>query len=293
MTSRRKKVFWVAFALIAGALEPIVAKYSYGYGLHPPELFVIRNIAAALVLSPFITGRRAVPLENALKVLPVSLLLMATGFCTLLALDYLTAVTVITIATTTPAVVAILNQRLGREVLAKYFWPGFVLCFVGVLLSLDLKTFSSNPIGLIAVVLAVFTSSFYRVKMEELTDVMSPIQCSAVCWAFIGLFSLPGFAFVPMPPHSLMPVCAAIGISAAVANVSFVTAMTKVGAARISIITMSQRPLLIIFAAIVLREQPTWIQIIGIVMVMIGMIFAKTDRIEESHPVETEATSVL
>jgi drug/metabolite transporter (DMT)-like permease len=282
MTSKRTKAFWVVFALIAGALEPIVAKYSYRFGLHPPELFIIRNIAAAVVLAPFLIGKKALTFENAKRVLPVSLLLMTTGFCTLLALDYLTAVTVITVVTTTPAIVALLNQRLGRDVLAKHFWLGFALCFIGVLLSLEWSTFNSNPIGLIAVLVAVFTSSFYRVKMEELTDTISPVQCAAMCFAFIGLFSLPGFAFVPMPSLSLIPICAAIGISAAVANVSFVTAMTKVGATRISIIAMAQRPLLIIFAAIALREQPTWLQVVGIVLVMFGMNFARADRVSEN-----------
>jgi drug/metabolite transporter (DMT)-like permease len=291
MTTARTKALWVTLAMITGALEPVMAKYGYRGNLQATPLFFARNLVAALVLLPIVL-RGAEPWNSKTikEILPASLLLMLTGFCTLLALSYMSAVTVITVVTTTPAVVALINQKMGRDKLAKYFWPGFFLCFVGVLMSLDFTSLSSSPLGIIAVLIAVFSSSIYRVRMELLTDKFSPAWTSAVCFALIGVFS--AFLFVlksatsgslPLPSVESLPWCFGIGVAAALANVSFVTALNQVGSTRISIITMLQRPLLILFAALVLQEQATLIQILGIILVVIGMNYAKVERIAEEE----------
>jgi drug/metabolite transporter (DMT)-like permease len=291
MTSARNKALWVTLAMISGALEPIMTKFGYRGDLQPIPLFFVRNLIAALVLLPIVLRAGASWNSKSIReIMPASLLLMLTGFCTLLALNYMSAVTVITVVTTTPAVVALINQKMGRDRLAKYFWLGFILCFVGVVMSLDFAAFTSNTAGLIAVLVAVFSSSIYRVKMEVLTDKFPPAWTSAVCFVLIGLFSVFLFALksvtsgaLPIPSVASLPWCLGIGVAAALANVSFVTALNKVGSTRISIISMLQRPLLIGFAAVVLQEQPTAIQIIGIILVVIGMNYAKVERISETE----------
>jgi drug/metabolite transporter (DMT)-like permease len=297
MTSARSKALWVALAMVTGALEPIMTKFGYRGDLQPVPLFFVRNLIAALVLLPIVLRAGGNwNLKSIKEILPASLLLMLTGFCTLLALNYMSAVTVITIVTTTPAVVALINQKMGRDKLAKYFWPGFFLCFVGVIMSLDFSAFTSNPYGLTAVLVAVFSSSIYRVRMEVLTDRFPAAWTSAVCFLLIGLFSVFLFALksvtsgsLPIPSVASLPWCLGIGVAAALANVSFVVALNRVGSTRISIITMLQRPLLIIFAAVVLQEQATLIQMVGIVLVVIGMNYAKVERI---HPEEEDLTKI-
>ena len=68
-----------------------------------------------------------------MKVASVSLLLLVTNGLTLYALRSVPAVTVVTAVTMTPAFVAIVNQRRGRDVLSSKFWLGFALCFFGVI----------------------------------------------------------------------------------------------------------------------------------------------------------------
>jgi drug/metabolite transporter (DMT)-like permease len=77
-----------------------------------------------------------------------------------------------------------------------------------------------------------------------------------------------------------------VGICAALANITFIKALSLVGATRISIITMIQRPALILIAALILQEVPTWIQAAGIVLVVIGINFAKVTRAATIMPIE-------
>jgi drug/metabolite transporter (DMT)-like permease len=290
--SARRKVLWVALAMVAGALEPIVAKWGYRYNLHPLPLFIVRNLVAAVVLAPILLSKRQLTFANLKLVIAPALLLMTTGFCTLLALSYLSAVTVITVVTTTPAVVAIVNQKMGRDRLGKFFWLGFAMCFAGVVISLDLNSFACQPIGLVAVLVAVLTSSFYRVLMEQLTDAIDPASASSASFFVIGALSLLAVPFLllgnspqyQMPSLEALPLCGMIGVSAAIANVTFVTAMNRVGSTRISLISMLQRPLLILIAAICLQERPGLIQLLGIVLVMVGMNFTKVTRSVEAAP---------
>ena len=269
-------------ALLVGSIEPIVAKYGLRGQVNPIQLFVVRNLVAAIVLSPVLFNVPKLNWRSFTTIAPASLLLMTTGLCTLVALKYLTAVTVITIVTTTPAMVAILNQRRGKDILAPKFWLGFWLAFIGVVMSLEFDSLKVNPIGLICVFVAVFSSSFYRVKMEDLSDQLTPFVAAGASFALIGLltavFLLP---FIGSLPQESLPIGIAIGISAAAANVAFVVALNRVGATRISVITMVQRPLLIAAAALILREQPTILQLIGIVLVIVGMHYAKVTRLSK------------
>ncbi len=288
-------------ALLVSSLEPIIAKYSYRGSVTPLQIFVIRNIAAAIVLSPALLKLRQVDFSRSslTKIFPVSMLLMTTGLCTLVALQFLPAATVITVVTTTPAFVALINQRLGRDILGEKFWLGFWLCFIGVLMSLDFSTFSINPIGLVCVVTAVVTSSIYRVRLESLTDEYTPLLASAFMYFFIGIVTL--LFFAPQITSTLSAntiyVGAWIGVTAAAANVAFITALHRVGATRISVIIMLQRPLLIIGAALFLKEQLTVIEIIGIAMVTVGMNFTKVTRLTKpdtarERPAKIEQTSI-
>jgi drug/metabolite transporter (DMT)-like permease len=271
---------WIILALIIGAIEPILSKYGLRGSVGPLQIFVVRNVVAALVLMPVLLSSQGLSWQNLRKIFPAAVLLMLTGFCTLVALKFMTAVTVITVVTTTPAIVALLNQRLGKDMLGPKFWIGFCLAFVGVIISLELESFKVNPWGLVCVVLAVFSSSFYRVKMEDISEEFTPVVASALSFVAIafltGIFFFPVFPTVPLES---LPVAIGIGASAALANAAFIVALNRVGATRLSIVAMVQRPLLILAAALILREQPTTWQLLGIVLVVIGMNFAKVTRL--------------
>lgn len=284
LKSTNKDSLWVIIALVIGSVEPILAKYSYRSELTPFQLFALRNLVAGLVLCPTLLKLPKFSRRMIARVAPVSLLLMTTGLCTLVALKFLSAVTVITVVTTTPAIVALLNQRLGRDALAPKFWLGFCLAFIGVIMSLEFDAFKANPIGLVCVFVAVLSSSVYRVRMEAIADEYAPVLASGLSFVLMGVLTLLFvFPFVGSVAASSIPIAVFIGISAAVANVAFIVALNRVGATRISIIAMVQRPLLIGAAALFLQERPTVLQLVGILLVIVGMNYAKVTRLSSAQ----------
>lgn len=286
LISAFKDNLWIILALVIGSIEPILSKYGLRGSVTPFQIFVVRNIVAALVLAPALIRAKALNRQSLSKILPVSVLLMTTGLCSLVALKFMSAVAVITVVTTTPAIVALLNQRLGKDELAPKFWLGFCLAFVGVVISLELESFKVSPWGLICVVAAVFTSSIYRVKMEDVSQEFTPVVASAHCFVVIGVLTLIFFCpVVPMMALDSLPIAVAIGVSAALANAAFIVALNQVGATRLSIVTMVQRPLLILAAALILKEQPSALQLLGIVLVVIGMNSAKVTRLPRTGTV--------
>jgi len=272
---------WIVAALILGAAEPIIVKYSYSGGLGSYQFFIIRNITGAITLTPiflYFCFKRADQDKVLKPVIPIAFLLMITSLCTILALKSLTAVTVLTVVTTTPALVAIINEKLGRDILGKKFWLGFWLCFAGVVLSMPFDNYSGDWLGTVAVLIAVFSSGFYRVKMDQITSKHNSIYVSAGCFVVLGVVSLCFLPFVGKISTYDIYYGIVVGICAALANVAFIKSLSLVGATRISVITMIQRPAFILVAALILREVPTWLQFIGIVLVVVGVNFAKVRR---------------
>lgn len=272
---------WVAGALLAASIEPIIVKFGYRGSVTPLHLFVVKNLFACLCLLPLLATGYGVMAANWRQLLIVSSLLFMTNLFTLYALKSLSAVAVITVVSTVPALVAIVNQKLGRDHLEREFWTGFWLCFLGVIFSLDLSSFHANAQGLVAIVIAVITSTVYRIRMEGLTERVSPLICSA---SSFGICLIASAFLLPLAwplPHSVWTFGVWIGVAAALANVAFLTALNRVGATRISVFTMLQRPLLIIAAALVLKEPVTLLQTAGIVMVLLGTHLARVRRAQE------------
>ncbi len=273
-------------ALLAASIEPIIVKFGFRGNLSPWHLFVLKSVFASLLcaLVCFVFRFKIADRAQLKKLAVSSFLLIGTNLFTMFALYYISAVTVITVVTTTPALVAVLNQRLGREELDKLFWPGFWLSFLGVILSIELSQFMVQPLGLVLMFGAVVTSSFYRVQMEKLTDEINPAVASACTMAVGAVFSL----LVILPFNANMPANAWyfgvwIGIAAGLANIAFLYAISSVGATRLSVITMLQRPLLILAAALVLKEPVTMPQIIGIVLVLAGTQMARVKRFKAAE----------
>ena len=107
------------------------------------------------------------------------------------AVKTLPAVTVITLVTTTPAFVALVNQRKGIDKLSRKFWAGFCLCFLGVLLSTGafLQELSGDLKGLILVALSIVSSTVYRTQLEDLTSKVPPLTVSTFIFVFNAVIS--------------------------------------------------------------------------------------------------------
>ena len=273
---------WVLMALLAASIEPIMVKLGYRGGASPLQLLVFRNIFAAITI--LILTRRLVWLgwRSLALVCSVSLLLLATNGLVLYALQDISAVAVITLMTTTPAFVAIVNQWRGRDILGPKFWMGFGACFLGVLLTINAFGASISTIhyhGVAALLLAVASSTTYRTRMETITQKVLPRDISTHIFLINGLISivliLPWIE--PIKAESI-PIAIWIGAAAAIANLAFLSAIKVLGSTRMSIFDMLQRPLVIVGAAILLGESITPLQGIGVILVLVGVQWAKVRR---------------
>ena len=272
---------WITLALAAAALEPILVKFGYRDALAPAQLIVLKNLTAAVIMLPLLGKVKAVGLAGFRQMILPGILLFTTSFMVFLSLQYLQVVLVITIVTTTPALVALVNCRLGRESADGKFWAGLFLCFAGVVLTLDYRDIAVNYLGVICACISALSSTFYRVKMEELTTAYSPVVCSFCTFflqAILTLFLLP---FVGAVPAQACALGLWLGLSAAIGNIAFLCALNIVGSTRISILTMLQRPLIIVLAAVSLKETINAMQLLGIVLVMLGVHLAQVRRVAE------------
>ncbi|MBQ7529465.1 EamA family transporter [bacterium] len=273
----------VILALLSASIEPILVKLGYRGTVTPLQLLVMKNIVAAVVILPMTRQFRLVKYSDVFRIGSVSVLLLCTNGLTLYALRYLSAVEVITIVTTTPAVVAMSNWAMGRHALTWRFWLGFFLCFTGILLTINIfnaEAMGSHSIlGYVAIFSAVISSTIYRVRMESLTaDFEPPLISTWIFWinALVAILFIWPFQ-EPIPRESL-PIGLWIGLAAAAANVAFLWAIKLVGSTNMSIFNLVQRPLVIIVAAIVLTDPLTWLQWLGVILVLAGIPLARVKK---------------
>ncbi len=281
---------WITAALLAASIEPIVAKFAYQSNVDALQLIVLKNIIGALFMIPILRMWKGGSLSGFKEIAPAGILLFATNSLTLFSLKTLSVVLLITIVTCVPALVALLNSVLGRDALSPRFWLGFLMCFGGVVLTLDYKDISVNLLGIICALGAALSSSIYRVRIEILCEKHMAAISAALSYSIQGLITLLLLPWaLPLGKDALL-YGSWIGLSAALANLAFVYALNMVGSTRISVLTMVQRPLLIIAAAITLHETVSAIQAIGIVLVMVGIQLAQVKRLNlqdepnESNP---------
>src|SRR5690606_19053192 len=143
-----------------------------------------------------------------------------------------------------------------KDILSSKFWIGFFLCFLGSTLTLDLlseRGVSLNFTGLMALTLAVLSSTLYRTQIEDIMDKIHPSKVSIAIFLlnaiFVGIFIFP---WIPKISEKGLYLSLWMGIAAAMANLAFLTSIHLVGSVRMSIFDMLQRPLIIILATIIL-----------------------------------------
>jgi drug/metabolite transporter (DMT)-like permease len=284
--------WWIVLALIAASVEPIMVKVGYQKGASLWQMLAYRNLFAALAmvmvvgLTTYRKKSNESPLvyKDALYIWPTALLLMTTNGLVIYALAHVSTVWVITIMTTTPAFVAIVNQIKGRVDLGGRFWWGFGLCFLGVMFSVEVykggSVTAEFPIrGFIALALAVTSSTIYRTRMDDLTQRIKPYHVSLFIFLInavvVSIFLIP---WIPPISGRLLYLVAWTGGAAALANVAFLSAIRVLGSTRMSLFDMLQRPFVILCAALILEEPISWVQGLGVIMVMAGIHFAKVPR---------------
>ncbi len=275
----RATAAWVLAALLGASLEPILVKLGYRAAASPWQLLALKNLVAAAVIVPLARGWRWPGLAGVARIGRVSVLLIVTNALSLLALTRLPAVTQMTLVATTPAAVALVARARGRVRPGWRFWAALGAALVGMALTLDVLRPGALALDVAGVALAlgaVASSTLYRSAMEDLTTAFGPPVVST--WVFLINAAVTSAVVLPwsgLPPRAALPLGLWIGVAAAVANVAFLVALHRVGATRISVFTLLQRPLVMVAAALVLSEPLRATQAVGVAMVLAGVHVAQ------------------
>jgi drug/metabolite transporter (DMT)-like permease len=270
-------VAWVATALIASSIEPLVVKLGFKAQATAYQFLVLKLILGGLFIAPIYRQFSWIGWKQLRSIFLLAVVFVMNYIFIFYSLETITASVLVTIITTTPAVVAIINQFRFKEIAGPKFWSGFLICFLGVILTIDLfrSKSSLDPFGIFLAFLSVGTSSLYRTRMDVVTKEVKPLTISAYIFminACIGLCFVPWIGVVDSYTWQL---AAWIGFAGAIANIAFISALKLIGSTRLSIMTVLQRPLVIVLAALVLKEPLSYYQMIGIALVLIGVQLAK------------------
>ena len=286
-------------ALLAASVEPVLVRLGYRGHATAAQLWFARSIVAAVVVVPITRSLKPISQTQLRAILCVSPLLLVTVFANLLALRTVPVAVSVTAMSTTPAFVAIGNQMLGRDKGSLKFWMGFLCCIVGVVLSVDLGSVDTSAasltsgygLGVFCVICAMISSTIYRLRLEGLTKIVEPQIASTWFFVLNGALTLcllpaiAGFdgASGSLPwlagfPARVLLIAAWAGVASVLANIMFLRAVKILGSTRMSIFDLLQRPLVIVFAAAILGEQVTLTQVLGFILVVIGVRMAKVTR---------------
>lgn len=284
--SKDNKVqLWLFFSLLGSSLEPVLIKLVRP-DISPLSLIVLKSLVGSALIIPFHGRLKKLRKCDVISVIHVSLLAFVTNALIFLSLQSIPATTLITIITTTPLLVALLNHKKGNYKISFQFVLAFFAVFAGVLLTLEVMVkdvaFTFN-FGVGIALLSVLTSAFYRLKMDSLTQVIDPFVVSTALFTFTGIFSL---CLLPMVeiPQKLIPFGLWLGFAGVVANISFLYAIKHLGSTRVSVFSLIQRPLAVIMGAFLLREIISPLQILGMSFIFTGIYFArmKTPKLQST-----------
>lgn len=281
MPKHYSTICWVLLALTAASIEPVLVKLGFQLRATPLQLLVLKNIVGACAMLLLMRGwsgskPKFAHLKKA-EMIVVSLLLTGTSALTMMALTRLSAVELITIVTTTPVMVALVNLYRRRDEHGRFFWPGLGASIGGVFLSLQINSFSVNLLGTAFALGAVLSSTLYRIRIENVLSKIDAPLVSLNIFVINGILSLLCLPFIGPVQQAgqIAPYIVWMGAAAAIANLAFIAAVKELGATRMSVINLVQRPLVLLIAAITLKEMLSWQQILGFAMVLAGVQLAR------------------
>lgn len=278
---------FVIFAIFLASIEPIIVKYGYNHSnINPITVIFFKNLLGGILIIPLTTligsKFKLLELRDIINISKVSLLLLFTTSMMIISLKFIPAVIMLTIFTSTPAFVSIINSIKEKEKTDTVFWLGFLLAFFGITLLLDIysNNFAVNNkflVGCFLAFLGVLSSSFYRTTLDELTNKYTPIVVSTYIFLInsflvLVIFGIFNKFFIFTKEGFVVGLYG--GIAGSLANISFLYALNILGSTKVSLLNMFQQPTIILLSSIILKEFLKTNQIIGIILVIIGVNLA-------------------
>ncbi len=291
--------------IVIWAFNITVTKYVLTHGFQPLAYGAIRYGAAAILAVAV-----AVVLERSLRVAGrrnrelvgvASVLLLINQVSFVYALKLGSATTVALILGMTPIFAAIISSLGGLEQLTGRFWMATLIGFVGVaLVALGAGGNLSSDLGgdLLAIMLAISWAA-YSVTIAPLMRSYSPYRISAVvlvimCIPFVAL-SAPQ---ISDQDYASLGALVWAGLAFAIVGPLFLTnilwfkSIAIVGPSRATLFANAQPFVAAIFAALILSEHLHWLQIVGGVAILLGIVLERRWRRASEGAAEPEGAKI-
>ena len=217
-------------------------------------------------------------------------LLFANQVCFVVSVHETNASTVALMLGATPVITGVIASLIGLESLARSFWLGAAVAFVGVgLVATGGGGVSGNPGGDVLAIFAAVTWACYTTAIAPLMRRYSPYRISAlvlaVGWVPLALVSIPqlgekqfsfgwnvwlGFGYAIVGPLFLT-------------NILWFTAIDRVGPSRATLFTNLQPFFAVLFALVLLSEHLNRWEIVGALAIATGILLERLRRREPRH----------
>jgi len=187
-----------------------------------------------------------------------------------------------------PVIVALLGTLLGIERATPAMWAGVLLGTVGVTLVVAARGVDFNPESIrgdFLVLFAVVCWSLYTVGVRRVGAGVNPLQITAITTAAgtpgLLLVGLPGMLRLDwraVSPATWGAVVYACLLALVVGYVIYNRAVQAIGSTRTSLYNCLTPLVAMVVAWFTLREVPTGMQVIGVVLVIGGVLISVTSR---------------
>jgi drug/metabolite transporter (DMT)-like permease len=278
------------------SLNITVTKYMFEHGWRPLAYGTIRYFVAIALFWIFTYVRERsfwIARRDLRFVLLAAALIFLNQLCFVYGLELAHASTVALLLGTTPIFIGLISLALRLEHLARAFWIGAAITFVGVaLIALANGGVGSSLTGTLIAIATALTWACYTVSIAPLMRRYSPYRISALVlaigWVPLALVSIPqvheqqfsfgwkvwlGFGYAVVGPLFLT-------------NILWFTSIDRVGASRAALFANLQPFFAVVFALVLLSESLHGLEIAGGVLIFAGIAFERLSR-RRSLPAET------
>jgi drug/metabolite transporter (DMT)-like permease len=268
-----------------------VTRYVLTHGFQPLAYGSIRyGLAALLAAAVALVLERSLRISGRVElmlILLASLFLLANQFSFVYALKLGTATTVALILGTTPIFAAIISSAIGLERLSGRFWVATAIGFCGVaLVALGSGGNLSSDLGgdLLAIILAISWAA-YSVTVAPLMRTYSPYRVSAVVLLVMSVpFLAASSPQIAGQDYSSLTwvvwVCLLFAIAGPLflTNLLWFSAIRRIGPSRATLFANFQPFVAAVFAYLILSESLHWVQVIGGVTILLGIVLERRWR---------------
>lgn len=264
------------------ATSGVIARYSYGTGLTPEQVTLVRFLGTASVAIGvlFFSGQASQVVSRQPLVYLQGVLFAVSNYLFLVAVAELSAGLATVIFFAGPAVIALLAVPVYRERLTARTTASVVLTLAGILLISGIWTSgvdALSPVGLAYAVTGMLGMAVYALLGQRTLKAEGPMTVTATVALLSSVFALVAFpAQIPALAHltgEQWGLAAAIAVVTAALPIIFqLAAIARIGATRASLISVVEAPIALVIAFIALGEVLTGNQVLGSLLIVASVL---------------------